>query len=155
LGSRAGELVLLARGIDDRRVEPPAGPKSIGEEVTFASDVTDLAVIREEASRFCRAILERVQKRNLLFRTVTLKVRFSNFQTITRSQSLQVASDEYGLFWQTCLELFERVDFEHPVRLLGVTVSGLEPAGAPQQVHFDFLFGPHRDVFEPPQGHGK
>lgn len=141
LGSRADELVMLAQGTDHREVEPPRAPKSIGEETTFSEDIGDIALLKEQASNLCRDVLNRVNRRSRVFRTVTVKVRFADFETITRSHSLQVVTDEYRLLYETCLELFDRVDFTRPVRLLGVTVSNLEPRSAPQQVHFDFLFG--------------
>ncbi len=139
LCSRAQELIMLAKGVDHRRVEPPALPKSIGEETTFSRDVSDISTLKAQAEEFCDAVLKRVRRHNMRFRTVTLKVRFDDFDTLTRSHSLQVATDDHGLFRRTCVELFDRVDLRRPVRLIGVSVSNLEPAEAPQQLHFDFL----------------
>lgn len=134
LGARGTELVLLARGIDDSPVEPPGLPKSVGEETTFKYDVDDIETLRNQARGFCADVLGRLRQHRLRFRTVTLKVRFNNFVTITRSHSIPHATDAADVLWRVCLDLFERVDWHRPVRLLGLSVSNLEPAAVPHQL---------------------
>ena len=126
LGKLAYHLHLLANGRDERPVEPEAAAKSIGKELTFETDLTN----KEEMLAYILDLSEKVGWRlrcaSLAGRTVTLKVRYASFKTITRSRTLAspVCMDEaiYGI----CRELFQRIALPEGIRLLGVTVSHLE-----------------------------
>ena len=119
-----------ARGIDDRPVEPDRERKSIGAENTFLVDVDD----RGELAEFLREIAEevwlRVSKHGLFGRTVTLKVKYADFEQITRRRTFAEPVREYDLFWQAGRELLEIVDLSRKkVRLIGLTVSNFKEAG--------------------------
>ncbi len=121
----------LAHGRDDRPVEPFAAPQSIGTEETFAEDTRDL----EELRRTLRAQTERVARElraeGYTGRTVTLKLRFGDFQTITRSLTGEATQDGLEIF-RRVFALLERVTRVKAVRLIGLSVSGLLQGGSAQ-----------------------
>ena len=122
----------LARGIDDRPVVPDQRPKSISHEETFAADLTDPARIRVEAVRMADAVAGRLRHHGYSGRTVTVKVRFHDFRTITRSVTLPTSVDAGTDIARAAKDLLGAIDPASGVRLLGVGVSGLDPAGAVQ-----------------------
>src|SRR6185369_7179015 len=93
VGSLADWLLQLARGIDDRPVVPNRSSKSSGSERTYAEDVGDAERVRQEVERMAVQAAEWLERRSLYARTVTLKVRYSDFTTITRSQSAPSTRD--------------------------------------------------------------
>jgi len=92
VGSSADWLRQLADGIDDRAVQPNREAKSSGSENTYAQDLTDINEIRQAIDGMARDAAEWLEKHELLCRTVTIKVRYSDFTTITRSHSKTPAS---------------------------------------------------------------
>jgi DNA polymerase-4 len=125
VGSGADWLRRLANGIDDRKVEPHSEPKSSGSENTFASDLTDLNEIRATIDEMARDAARWLEKRSLLCRTVTIKVRYSDFTTITRSHSSEPTREEEDLA-RRAVALLEKTDAgSRPVRLLGASVHNL------------------------------
>jgi nucleotidyltransferase/DNA polymerase involved in DNA repair len=136
LGPAAGaHLHQLARGRDDRTVVPFEAAKSVGSEETFASDIDDPQRLAREVLRCCVRVGRRLREAQLAGRTVTLKLRFANFRTITRARTLQEASDTDAELHRVAAELLERLKLGRvPVRLVGVAVSNLQPAGAPTQL---------------------
>jgi DNA polymerase IV len=142
LGSAHGRhLGQLARGIDPRPVDPDQQLKSVGHEETFAHDHHDHEMLSREAVRMSDAVAWRLRRSGLAGRTVTLKVRFADFQTITRSSTLPTTVDHGPTVARAALALLAGVDPTPGVRLLGVSVSGLV-AGAAQQLSFEDLGGP-------------
>lgn len=126
VGSAARWLVQLAHGIDDRRVEPDRPSKSSGTENTYAQDVVDLGRIRDEIARMAREAATWLDREGLYARTVTIKVRYADFTTITRSHSTLPASRDKEEIVQRSLDLLPRTDAgRRPVRLLGVAVHNL------------------------------
>ena len=94
VGSLADWLRQLADGIDDRPVTPNRETKSSGSENTYAQDITDLAAIRDGIARMAADAARWLTRRELLARTVTIKVRYSDFTTITRSHTAPPTRDE-------------------------------------------------------------
>ena len=126
VGSAAGWLVQLAHGIDDRPVEPERPAKSSGTESTYAQDLIDMARIREEVGEMAAEAAEWLERRELFARTVTIKVRYADFTTITRSHSAAPATRGREDLVGRALTLLERTDAgRRPVRLLGVSVHNL------------------------------
>jgi DNA polymerase-4 len=122
----------LARGLDTRRVTPSRPEKSHGHERTFARDVTDRAELTRSLLAFSEQVAWDLRRRGLRGRTVQLKVRFWNFQTLTRSRTLEFPTNLGPRIYAVARELLERVPRD-PVRLVGVSVSALEDVRAPLQ----------------------
>jgi DNA polymerase-4 len=131
LGAAGRELAPLARGEDTRPVTPWTPPKSVGAEETFASDQRDLgrlaATLRQQAERVAREL----RRQGLSGGTVTLKLRFADFATITRSHATEPTHDGLRIY-REARTLLERAGLPRPVRLIGVSVSGLSAAGLGQ-----------------------
>jgi DNA polymerase-4 len=123
VGSLAPWLVDLAFGRDDRAVEPNRPSKSSGSESTYATDLTRLADIRREIAEMARDAAFWLQRKQLVARTVVIKVRYSDFVTVTRSQSTEVATSDAEQIAARALLLLDRTDAgRRAVRLLGVSV---------------------------------
>ena len=125
VGSLADWLQKLARGDDDRPVIAEYEVKSSSSENTFETDLTDLADVREEIAEMARRTAAWLVKRELYARTVTIKVRYSDFTTITRSHTEAATRDEDRIV-ERALDLLEKTEAgRRPVRLLGVSVHNL------------------------------
>jgi DNA polymerase-4 len=126
LGKANGNHLLnLARGIDDRPVEVNRELKSVGHEETFAHDLHDPADLDRELVRLCDAVASRLRERRIGARTVTLKVRFAGFETITRSATGAEPVDTGPAIVVALRPLLDRIDPTPGVRLLGVSASNL------------------------------
>jgi DNA polymerase-4 len=122
VGSLADWLQQLANGIDDRPVVPNRESKSSGTENTYPEDLTDLAAIRQEVADMAIHAVRWLDRQTLLARTVTIKVRYSDFTTITRSHSTAPTRDEASVTARA-VQLLDRTEAgTRPVRLLGVSV---------------------------------
>jgi DNA polymerase-4 len=132
VGSWSEWLRQLANGIDDREVEPNHERKSSGSENTYSQDLTNINEIREEIDGMARDAAEWLDEHKLLCRTVTIKVRYSDFTTITRSHSKAPATRDDEDIAQRAVKLLDRTEAAaRPVRLLGVSVHNLEDPSAP------------------------
>ncbi len=131
VGSNADWLRRLADGVDDRPVVPNRSAKSSGTENTFSEDLTDLAQIRAEVDEMARDGAAWLERRGLTCRTVTIKVRYSDFTTITRSHSRLPPTRDADDIGSRAVALLERTEAgRRPVRLLGASVHNLvDPAG--------------------------
>jgi DNA polymerase IV len=128
VGAAAGaQLHALASGRDERRVVPDRAVKSIGHEETFATDRHEPEPLRRELVRLSDSIGSRLRAAGVLGRTVTLKVRFGDFTTITRSRSSSTPLLSASEIAQVSGSLLDAVDVSPGVRLIGVSVSSLEP----------------------------
>jgi DNA polymerase-4 len=133
LGDANGRhLWRLAHAIDDRPVTPDLEPKSIGHEETFARDHHRNETLRRELVRMADAVGARLRHHGLTGRTVTIKVRFHDFRTITRAVTLPAPVDAGIDVARAAKGLLDQVDPSSGVRLLGVSVSGLSRGGARQ-----------------------
>jgi DNA polymerase-4 len=136
LGETAGpHLHDLAWGRDPRHVEPVRREKSIGSDETFEFDVDDPARIHRELLKLSDRTAARVRSAGMLGRTVTIKVRFSDFTTITRSRTLRDPTDVSRDIYDTAKGLFDALGLVRArIRLVGVRMEGLVDAqGAPIQ----------------------
>jgi DNA polymerase-4 len=127
VGSLADWLQRLARGIDDRPVVSERHPKSSGSERTFADDVTSLDDIRDTIHTMARNAAAWLVNHELYARTVTLKVRYDDFTTITRSHSDDPARDADAIVGRALVLLDKTEVGARPVRLLGVSVHNFGP----------------------------
>jgi DNA polymerase-4 len=132
VGSLADWLRELANGNDDRPVEPEREPKSSGSENTFEHDLTDLTEIRSEVDGMARDAATWLTRQALFARTVTIKVRYHDFTTITRSHTAPATRDEEQIAARA-VALLDRTDAgRRPVRLLGVSVHNLRETDGPE-----------------------
>ena len=126
VGSLADWLRQLSFGDDPRPVEPHRESKSSSTENTYAEDLVELEAIRAELDRMARENAEWLTRNHLTARTVTIKVRYADFKTVTRSHTLSVATDDADVIASWAVELMARTEAgRRPVRLLGVRVQGL------------------------------
>lgn len=124
--ANARHLLALSRGEDDRAVEPMRHTKSVGHEETFPTDLRDRQSLNVRVVRMCDAVSNRLRGAGLRGRTITVKVRYSDRTTITRSQTLSRATDSRRAITAVASALLDAVDVEPGVRLLGVSASALD-----------------------------
>ncbi|MBC7318163.1 DNA polymerase IV [Candidatus Bipolaricaulota bacterium] len=130
-GQKGGEaLWQLARGIDDSPVVPVRQAKSLSHEVTYPEDLFSRDQIIAELRRLSLLVVDRMKAERVLAKTVQIKVRFSDFTTVTRQTKLSEPTDHPLLLAAEAVGLFSRVAIPpgQGVRLLGVGVSDLVPA---------------------------
>ena len=141
VGSLAAWLARLARGDDPRPVEPHRPWKSLSTETTYAADLEDLARMRAEIGQLARSVAASLAKKGLRARTVTVKVRYGDFTTVTRSHTAAPTRAAAEIVARA-LALLERTEAaRRPVRLLGVGAHGLAGEGdfppAPESLPFE------------------
>ena len=125
LGSSVEWLVPMAHGVDDRPVSTHHERKSVGSENTFDQDLTDAEEIRAAVATLARDLAEWLARKARVVRTVTLKVRYRDFQTITRSDTRRPATRDAEALASRAVALLERTEAgPRPVRLLGVSYHG-------------------------------
>jgi DNA polymerase IV len=130
VGSHAGWLIELAHGRDPRAVEPNRASKSSGSEETYATDLTNIDEIRHEIEEMARDAAKWLVRQSIKARTVVIKVRYSDFTTVTRSQSVREATDEETSIVSRAIALLDKTDAgRRPVRLLGVSVHNFGHEG--------------------------
>ena len=161
VGNQARRIWELARGIDERPVEPDRQIQSVGNEETYESDVEDPAVIDLELHYFANHVAKRLRKYGLMGHTVSIKVRYNDFKTVSRQKRLDSSTDQERVIYDTSVLLWNKLmrdalsvkqeeqevmgatpkpKFDNsilevpvkPIRLLGVTVSGLSTEGIVQ-----------------------
>ncbi|MEB3219963.1 MAG: DNA polymerase IV [Nostocales cyanobacterium 94392] len=117
----------IARGQDDRAVEPNRIRKSIGAENSFAQDLSDRATCIKELEQIAQTLHKRIEKHQAAGRTLTLKVKFSDYQQITRSKTLLMPIKDLGVIVREAIALFEGIELEGKnIRLLGISLSNLD-----------------------------
>ena len=142
--SLARHLVALANAEDDRAVEPGGETKSISVEVTYETDLDAADAIERALLRHCDRLSARLRRAELAGRTITLKVRFGDFTTITRSHTGEVPIEHTPDLWDVVRDLLGRVDLGgRGVRLLGLGAGGLVASADPRQMS---LAHPARDA---------
>ncbi|MCJ2186572.1 DNA polymerase IV [Novosphingobium beihaiensis] len=126
-GSFAEYLFRAARGVDLRQVRANRPRKSVGGERTFSEDIKESEALRETMDHIVDTVWERIERASARGRTVTLKLRYADFKTLTRARSLThyVADKaEFGAIGHALLD--ELMPLPQPIRLMGLTLSALE-----------------------------
>jgi DNA polymerase-4 len=138
--SAAEHLATLARGDDPRQVEPDRVEKSISSDRTFEVDLTDTADIQRELLRLSDEVGIRLRAREMVARTVGIKVRFADFRTLTRAHTLADWTGQTSEIHAGAQVLYAALRLDRPrIRLLGVKVENLGPAaGVAYQDTLDF-----------------
>lgn len=125
----------LSRGLDERPVASREMAKSMSTERTFAQDVRSVEVLHEHLGKQAEEVAQSCEKSRLTGTTVVLKLRYDDFSTITRSQTLPNATRKLEELTRVGLELLEKTEYRHrPVRLLGIGLSGLLSDNRPVQL---------------------
>ncbi len=126
VGSWADWLIDLSHGRDSRPVEPNRSAKSCGTENTYAQDITDIGSIRESIGEMAGECVGWLERKRRVCRTVTIKVRYTDFTTITRSCTFPAPTRETDLIREAAVNLLLKTRAgTTPVRLLGVSVHNL------------------------------
>ena len=140
LGESAGQhLHDLSWGKDERKVVPYEAEKSIGAEETFARDIDDPDIVRAELLRLSEKVARRMRQHQIVGRTVCLKLRFTDFSTITRSKTLSEPTDVAREIYTTVSALYQAQRLQRTrIRLVGVRMEGLtQGQHASEQLTFD------------------
>ncbi|MGW5050070.1 DNA polymerase IV [Actinokineospora sp. NPDC004072] len=124
----AEHLHALARGLDSRPVVPESPEKSIGAEATFDVDHHDRILLARELLRLSEKTAATLRSRGLSGRTVSIKVRYADFTTITRSRTLPTPTDITQEIYRTAVRLLTTHAPPGPIRLIGVRMEQLAPA---------------------------
>ena len=114
--------------------------KSIGDESTYEKDLTDLSMIEREIAIHSDVVAQRLRRHDLIARTISLKIRFASFRTVTRSLSLEEGTSLQEDIDRSARSLLKKVPLQEGVRLIGVTASNLGPP-----VYMDSLFSDERE----------
>jgi len=138
-GSSGEHYWLLSHGIDERRVVPDREAKSISNETTFAEDITDIEDLKTWLVSLVEQVGRRLRSHDRLGRTIELKIRFSDFKSLTRSLTLPQSTNITSELLEAGLELLHnRLPKNHlPVRLIGFGVNHLDQPGLTQLQLFD------------------
>ena len=125
-GAAGLQMHLMAKGIDRSEVEERMGVKSISHETAFEEDTADTTIIFQALDALCEDVLKETIDQQLLFKTVTVKIRYQGFETHTRSKTLPFLTNRLRDLQKTVNELlFANLGKERKVRLIGVRVSSL------------------------------
>jgi DNA polymerase-4 len=139
LGGAVGRhLVELAQGRDDRAVVAGGDAKSVSAESTYERDLATREEIEKALLRHCDRLSARLRREGVAGRTITLKVRFGDFVTVSRSATLPVPVEHTRDLWSAARDLLDRVDLGgRGVRLVGIGASGLVERASPRQLSLD------------------
>lgn len=125
-GNIAQQLHALANGRDDRLVIAERPPQSVGKELTFAADLTGTDRLKAELLALAEKVGWRLRCSGYSGRTITVKVRYRTFRTITRSCTLAQSTNFDETIYQTACTIFDKCSHTEGIRLLGITVSSLQ-----------------------------
>ena len=134
VGNQARRIWELANGIDDRPVETDRKIQSIGAEETYEEDLTDGSAIELEFRYFANRLSKRLRKRNLLGHTVSIKVRYDDFTTVSRQKRLDTPSDHEHVFFETALLLWNKLMQDKTSKKPKGTKKDIEVLGATTKV---------------------
>lgn len=141
-GKFGRRLLELSRGIDPSLVVPESQPKSISSEDTLDQDTDDLKILKKYVMAQAQTVGRRLRRHGFKGRTVTLKLKYSDFRLISRSHTIDSSTDSTKIIADTALELLENEERPSKVRLIGVGVSSFEK-GIQQLALFEG--SPHQD----------
>ena len=136
VGNQARRIWELANGIDDRPVETDRKIQSIGAEETYEEDLTDGSAIELEFRYFANRLSKRLRKRNLLGHTVSIKVRYDDFTTVSRQKRLDTPSDHEHVFFETALLLWNKLMQDKTSKQPKGSKKDVETLGATTKVKY-------------------
>jgi DNA polymerase IV len=125
-GKNGRDLARRATGIDNSPIVTSHTAKSFSQETTFARDVRDFETLQKMLSELSEGVANQLHEAGMACHTIKIKLRWSDFTTITRQVTLETPTDKQGIIYQTARSLFEKAwPPQRPVRLIGVGASGL------------------------------
>ena len=134
-GKHGVKIHLLAMGVDERDVIPDHDVKSIGHEQTFLQDIISLDTVQKELLALGSKVARRMRHKGLKGKTITLKVKYSDFVQITRSATLPKSTDDGSEIYSVACRLLKKTEVtKKPIRLLGISLSQLSCLGAGTQL---------------------
>lgn len=122
----------VVRGIHDHPVRPERIAKSVGVEETFWENLVDEDAVFEQLKNLGKELETRLTKKNLKGKTLTLKIKYSDFSLFTRSRSGENFFCDYDHIYNMALQMWQLRPFDRPVRLLGLSISGLDNGNTKQ-----------------------
>lgn len=125
-GKMGEEIYFRIRGIDDREVVNDYSRKSFGKENTFKEDIFDKDIFNQYIDMYVEQIYNYLSRNDLKGKTLTIKIKTNAFSTHTKSKTYLDFIEERADLHKKALELFEKVNVNKPLRLLGLTISTLE-----------------------------
>lgn len=138
-GKKGVELLSLAQGKDDRPVENKHRRKSIGEEMTFESDIDDMNILLKYAEDCSLILGDRLKENGFKAKTITLKVKYEDFVCVTRSITLSNFTDMgYEIYQHASNIIQNKISKTKKIRLLGIQISNIRYPDEPQQLLMDF-----------------
>ena len=143
LGQQGLALRRMAFGIDSRPVKSERTPKSRGAETTFEYDVLNAETLERVIAKLAESVAGSLRQIERKGRTITLKVRYADFTTITRGKTIREPSHDASRIAEIALELMHHTTEagERPVRLIGISVGGLRDPDEPHQLWLPFDVG--------------
>ena len=140
-GNSGQHFYELARGISHSQVVPNRLPKSLGAERTFSTNFTSIIPLKDKLYEVCEEVSLRLQKRNLSGKTITLKIKYSDFTLQTKSNTLPYYISSAELIYDTAIELLEQNNLKTSVRLIGVQINNLNiNKKKPEYIQLKFKF---------------
>lgn len=134
-GKQGAAMARHARGIDDRALQTERRAKSIGQERTFRRDLVAAEALRAELEGMSEGVSRRLHAANVVAGTISIKLRYADFTTLTRQKRLTVPTDDQRAIYEVAVELWQGVWQQgRAVRLLGITGQQLVPAGQQQDL---------------------
>jgi DNA polymerase-4 len=128
-GEMGARLARLSRGEDARAVEIDGEMKTVSSETTFNADISDFESLSAALLSQCERLSERLKAKGIVGNTVTLKLKSAGFRLRTRARHLMIPTQLANMLYETGLQLLAREIDGTAFRLIGIGVSGIEPAG--------------------------
>lgn len=138
--SWAKEIIERIHGIDHRPVKEYGERKSYGKETTLEVDTLDREFIYSILSNYLKRIHKRLDEKGLMAKTLTIKIKYGDFEQFTKSHSLEYHTNDFGILSETLLMMYENLELSKTVRLVGLTFSNFEDVDYKQ---FNLLEGIH------------
>ncbi|WP_027338831.1 DNA polymerase IV [Halonatronum saccharophilum] len=125
LGKKGYQIWKLAQGEDNREVTPPSRPKSIGKETTFKKDIGDKVLLIDYLKELCSEVSQRAVSNNIKGRSISLKLKYSDFEEFSKSQSCEYYFNKEEKIYKLALSILKEINLRKKVRLIGITLFNM------------------------------
>ncbi len=125
-GDSFGRMLFeYSHGIDNSTVVPFYEPNSMGREITFQEDTNDIYIIKQTIFELAKDVVDRLKSDSYKAKTITIKIRYNDFHTITRAKTMEDFTNSFDDIWGAALAILNKIDLAKMVRLVGVKASSL------------------------------